>query len=176
MIKTVNGIFIIAGTVIMIYVMAVSGKSLKTPETALGILNLEFAYNKAKTNEIMNAWSYPGPNNIDNISVAIQNTWYDFIFLFFYALVLFYSCKSIASSFKGFLQKTGKYAAVGSLYAGLLDIAENAGMLFTLNGYSSDMIALLTVIFSVLKWLLVIFAILYIILTGPAFLLNKYKK
>ena len=176
MIKKINGIFIIAGTLIMIYVMAVSGKSLKTAETPLGILNLEFAYNKAKTDVILNAWSYPGPDNIDNISAAIQNTWYDFIFLFFYSLALFYACKSIAASLKGFLQKTGKYAAIGALYAGLLDIAENAGMLFTLNGYSSDLIALLTVLFSVLKWLLVFFAILYIFLTGPAFLLKKYKK
>ena len=56
MIKKINGIFIIAGTLIMIYVMAVSGKSLKTAETPLGILNLEFAYNKAKTDVIMNAW------------------------------------------------------------------------------------------------------------------------
>ena len=108
--------------------MAVSGKTLKTPETPLGILNLEFAYNKAKTDDILNAWSYPGPNNIDNISAAIQNTWYDFIFLFFYSLALFYSCKSIASSLKGLLQKAGKIAAIGALYAGLLDIAENAGM------------------------------------------------
>lgn len=176
MIRKINGIFVIAGTLIMAYVMAESGRSLKTPETAMGIINLEFASTKEKVNAVLNAWSYPGTNNIDNISVAIQNTWFDFIFLFFYSLMLFYACLSISYSMTGFLNKTGKWLATGSLYAGLFDIIENAGMLISLNGYTSNLVAIITATFSVLKWILVLCAVSFILITGPVYIVNRLKR
>lgn len=172
----INGIFIIAGTLMMAYVMAESGKTLKTPETPQGIINLEFAHNRQRVNEVMMAWTFPGTNNIDNISVAIQNTWFDFIFLFFYSLMLFYACRSISSAYNGILNKSGKLLAMGSLYAGLFDIAENAGMLFSLNGYTSDTIAFFTVCFSAIKWALVLTALSYIIITGPVYLAKLFRR
>ena len=174
--KTINWIFLVAGTVIMIYVMTVTGKPLKMPATPLGILNLEFAYNASKTGAVMAAWSIPGLNGIDTVQAAIRNTWLDFVFLFFYSLFLFYCCKTIAESFSGFIQKTGKVLALGALYAGLLDIAENAGMLFTLNGFSSNGIALCTTICSVIKWILALSALAYVVLLGPLFILRKITK
>jgi len=176
MMKTINWLFIIAGTFIMMYVMMVTGKTLKTPATPLGILDLEFAYNSSKTAHVVKAWSAINPANIDNIKVAIRNTWLDFIFLFFYSLFLFYCCRSIAESFSGFLKKTGNIFAVGALYAGLLDIAENAGMLLTLNDFSSNNIALFTTVCSVIKWLLALVALIYTLLFGPLFLLKKLEK
>ncbi len=176
MIRKINGIFVFAGTLIMAYVMAESGKSLKTPETAMGIINLEFASTKHKVNMVLNAWSYPGTSKLDNISVAIKNTWFDFIFLFFYSLMLFYACLSISNSFTGFLNRTGKLLATGSLYAGLFDIIENAGMLISLNGHPSNMVAIITATFSVMKWTLVICAIVFILVTGPAYIVNRLKR
>ena len=176
MIRKINGIFIFAGTLIMAYVMAASGKSLKTPETSLGIIHLEFAYTKQKVNAVLDTWSYPGTNNIDNISVAIQNTWFDFIFLFFYSLFLFYACRSISTAFNGLLHNAGKLMAAGSLYAGLSDIAENAGMLISLNGYTSNLIAFLTVSFSAIKWILVLAALSFILITGPVYLFKFLKR
>ncbi|CAN5728937.1 hypothetical protein BH11BAC4_BH11BAC4_13050 [soil metagenome] len=176
MTRTINWLFIIAGTFIMIYVMTSTGRTLKTPATPLGIVDLEFAYNTTKTDKVIKTWSITGDANVDNIKVAIKNTWLDFIFLFFYALFLFYSCKSIAESFNGFLQMLGKILAIGALNAGLLDIAENAGMLFTLNGFSSDSIAFFTTLCSVIKWLLALLALAYILLFGPLFLIRKLKK
>ena len=174
--KKINWLFIIAGTFIMLYVMISTGKTLKTTATPLGMINLELAYNTSKITDVLTAWSVPGSDSVDNIKVAIKNTWLDFIFLFFYSLFLFYSCKSIAESFNGFLQKTGKFLAIGALYAGLLDIAENAGMLFTLNGFSSNSIALFTSICSAIKWILALSALIYVVLFGPAFLLKKIRK
>ena len=74
--------FIAIGSLVMVMVMSKTGATLKTPATPLGILNLEFAYNSAKADTILNAWQPDG--KIDNIEVAKFNTLLDFIFLFFY--------------------------------------------------------------------------------------------
>ncbi len=176
MMKTINWLFIIAGTLVMMYVMMSTGKTLKTPFTPLGILDLEFAYNSSKVNAILNTWSPAAPGEIDNIRVAIRNTWLDFIFLFFYSLFLFYSCKTIAESFNGILQKIGKLLAMGALNAGLLDIVENAGMLISMNGFASDGIAMPTTISAVIKWILALAALAYVVLFGPLFLLKKISR
>jgi len=167
MMKKINWLFLVAGTFIMMYIMASTGRSLNTPATPLGILNLEFAYNSYRANAVIEAWAPIDSNGIDNISVAIKNTWLDFIFLFFYSLFLFYACKSIAESFTGFIYKLGLLFAMGALNAGLLDIAENAGMLITLNGFSTGSMALFTTICSVIKWVLALSALVYVLLAGP---------
>lgn len=176
MMKTINWIFIVAGTFIMMYVMMSTGKSLKTPFTPLGILDLEFAFNSEKVHSILNTWSQAEAGEIDNIKVAVKNTWLDFIFLFFYSLFLFYSCKSIAESFTGFLNKFGKLLAMAALNAGLLDIVENAGMLISLNGFTSDGIAMLTSICALVKWIMALAALMYVVLFGPLFLLKKINR
>lgn len=176
MMRTINWLFLIAGTFIMIYVMATTGSTLKTASTPHGILDLELAYNGSKVHTVLNTWATTGTNGISNIKAAIKNTWLDFIFLFFYSLFLFYCCKTIAESFTGFINKCGKLLAIGALNAGMLDIAENAGMLFTLNGFSSNSIAMFTTICSVIKWLLALSALAYLLLLGPIALLRKIKK
>lgn len=175
MMRKINWLFLVTGTIVMLYVMALTGRSLKTPETPLGILNLEFAYNISKADAVINAWKPVEINDTDNIRVAIKNTWLDFIFLFFYSLFLFYTCKTISESFSGILYKLGMLFAMGALNAGLLDIAENAGMLLTLNGYLAGNIVLLTTVCAVVKWILALAAVAYILLVGP-FALYKGNK
>ena len=175
MMKKINWLFLVAGTFIMMYIMASTGRSLNTPATPLGILNLEFAYNSSKAHAVIEAWAPTRSNSTDNIRVAIKNTWLDFIFLFFYSLFLFYACKTIAESFTGFVHKLGVLLAMGALNAGLLDIAENAGMLITLNGFSTGSIALLTTICSVIKWILALSALAYLLLAGAFALYRKIK-
>ncbi len=176
MMKIINRFFLITGTIVMMYIMSVTGKSLKTPDTPLGILHLELAYTGNKTNVIMEAWSYTGPIENNNINQAIKNTWLDFIFIFFYSLLLFYCCKIITENFSGFFYKAGKVMAFASLNAGLLDILENAGMLLSLNGYISNSVSLFTATFSVLKWTLVLCVMLYIVIAAPFFIYKKLKK
>lgn len=175
MMKNINWFFIVAGTLIMVYVMSATGRSLKTAATPGGILNLELAYNKAKVTRILKAWEPGGSNQTDNIRVAISNTWLDFIFLFFYSFFLFYTCKTIAESHKGLMYRFGKVLAIGALNAGLLDIAENAGMLISLNGFTSNSIALLTAICSVIKWTLALTALAYTVILGPLYLLKRNR-
>lgn len=161
--KKVRLPFFFIGTIVMLIVMAKTGASLKTATTPLGILNLEFAYNTAQTNNIINAWYSTGEPN--NVLAAIYNTFYDFLFLFFYAGFLFLACKKIAANIKGPVAKAGNLIARGALLAGVLDVLENTGMLLTLHGYTSNAVAFLTVSFSVIKWALAIIAVLYV-LTG----------
>ena len=108
------------GSLVMVIVMSKTSATLKTPVTPLGILNLEFAYNSAKADIVLNAWQPNGTYN--NIEVAEFNTWLDFIFLFFYSLFLYNACKILSGTYNGVLQKTGLLLANGALMAGGLDI------------------------------------------------------
>ncbi len=163
--------FLFLGTIAMMVVMVKIGAPLKTDAAPSGILNLEFAYNTTKTTPIINSWiSTPGT---DNIAVAKINTYWDFLFLFFYSGFLFLTCKKIAVYMNGGLAKAGNFIAKGTLLAGFLDVLENTGMLLTLNDQGSSTIAFCTTFFSVIKWGLVIIALLYV-LTG--LLLTAYRK
>ena len=159
------------GSLVMVIVMAKTSATLKTHATPLGILNLEFAYNSAKAGTVLNAWQ---PNEkIDNIEVATFNTWLDFIFLFFYSLFLFIGCKMLSAKYSGAIQKVGQMMAKGAILAGLLDIVENAGMLFTLHGNINNSILLLTTAVSIIKWILALAAVAYLLVFGAGYLSRK---
>jgi hypothetical protein len=164
-------LILLLGTLIMIVVMGKTGAPLKTAATPNGILNLEFAYDTVKTNTVIQAWSAGDNNNI--ISDAQINTYLDFIFIFFYALFLFYTCDKIARISKS---KAGAMIANGIIWAGLLDILENAGMLMTLSGKVSGTAAFMTTFFSVLKWGLVIVAVLYLLFGAIQLIAQKKIK
>lgn len=167
-------IILLAGTLLMTAVMTIHGASLKTPGTPKGILNLEFAYNTAQASSVLNAWAATSATN--NVFQAKMNTWLDFIYLFFYSLFFFHACQLLASSFSGIIQITGSLLAKGALIAGMLDILENTGMLLTLNGHLSQYTTLLTFIFSISKWILVIAAIMYVALMGSLLVRRKKGK
>jgi len=151
------------GTIAMIFVMSMTGATLKTPATPHGILDLEFAYDAAKTSAVMNAWA--PVNGLDNIASAKTNTWFDFLFLFFYSIFLFLASKRIAKNIKGPVARAGNIIATAALFAGFLDVLENTGMLISLGGHGSGTISFLTTFFSVIKWALALIAVLYL-LTG----------
>ena len=164
---------IAVGSLVMVMVMAKTSTTLKTPATPLGILNLEFAYNSAKAGTVLNAWQ---PNEkIDNIEVATFNTWLDFIFLFFYSLFLFIGCKMLSANYSGAIQKVGQMMAKGAILAGLLDIVENAGMLFTLHGNINNSILFLTTAVSIIKWIWALAALVYLLIFGAAYLIRMKK-
>ncbi len=161
------------GSLVMVILMSKTSATLKTPATPLGILNLEFAYNAAKAGTVLNAWQ---PNErIDNIEIAKFNTWLDFIFLFFYSLFLYKASKMLSGTYKGTLQKTGLLLANGAILASLLDIMENAGMLFTLQGNINNTILLLTTAVSIIKWILALAAVAYLLIFGAAHFIRTIK-
>ena len=158
------------GTLAMIFVMTITGASLKTPATPKGILDLEFAYSKAKADTVIAAWTPTITESFGKIEAAKLNTKLDFLFLFFYSLFLFYTCKKIAAATNS---KIGVPIAKGALSAGFLDIFENTGMLITLSGNSSGTIALCTTIISVIKWALAITAVVYLLVGLIQLLITK---
>ena len=165
--------FFLLGTLAMVYVMVRTGASLKTPNTPNGIIDLEFACNTEKTNTVINTWA--SINHEDTITAAKQNTWLDFIFIFFYAGFLFLAAKNISRSFGGFFGKAGKIVAKAVLAAALLDVLENTGMLITLWGNGSGTISFLTTTCSLIKWGLVILSVIYV-LTGSVGLMRSKLK
>jgi len=154
--------FFLLGTLVMMVVMAKTGDTLKTAATPLGILDLEFAYNISKTTTVINAWA-PARSGLDNISMAKVNTYWDFVFLFFYTGLLFIACKKISATGKGSFAKAGKFIAKAALVAGFLDILENTGMLISLNGNLSSTVSLSTTVISIIKWGLAFIAVIYVI-------------
>jgi hypothetical protein len=160
--------FFFVGTIVMMVVMAKTGAPLKTDATPLGILDLEFAYNTTKTEAILKAWDWESTSvptgSISKIDIAEINTYFDFLFLFFYAGFLFLACKKIAAKTTGSFSKAGYMIAKGALYAGGLDIIENAGMLLTLSSQGSAATPFTTTVVSVIKWALAIIAVLYVLI------------
>jgi len=168
--KKYSLLFLLLGTLIMIVVMAKTGATLKTPATPKGILDLEFAYNTEKTTAVITAWQPSNSVSFDNIAAAKLNTMLDFIFLFFYSLFLFFTCDKMARISKS---KMGILIANGALWAGVLDVLENTGMLFTLSGNGSAMIAFVTTLCSVIKWGLALAAVLYLLGGFVQLVINK---
>lgn len=167
--------FFLTGTMIMVFVMGKTGAPLKTTATPNGILNLEFAYNKVKVQEVVDAWTFSAIHSTDNIRVAQVNTWWDFIFLFFYAPLLFLLLKKISARFSqtSHLHKIARLLTIPALLAGALDIIENFGMLQSLGGNISTGIALITFIPSLIKWLLVVCIIAFLLYAIPTAFLTK---
>ena len=161
--------FFLVGTLIMIVVMVMTGAPLKTEAAPNGILNLEFAYDSSSVNKIIHSWA--GLKDVDGIAAAERNTMFDFIFLFFYSFFLFFYSGYLSKTFGGQFGKAGKWIGRGALLAGGLDILENTGMLISLSGKVSNVVAMFTVCCSVVKWLLALAAVLYVF-TGTISLLR----
>ena len=152
---------IIIGTVIMIVVMVITEAPLKKPETPAGIINLELAFDTAHSNKTIAAWT-----SANVIGAARINTYWDFLFIFFYSLFLFLCSKKLSAKFNpgNWKRKAGLFVSKVILVAALLDATENSGMLLTLNGKGSSAVVLITSICSAAKWTIVLLTILYILL------------
>jgi hypothetical protein len=150
------------GTVVMIFILQRQGRELKTENTPLKILNLEFAKTKEEAQIVLDAWK---PNeNLDRINIAGKNIYLDFIFIFFYSLFLFAACRKIRYHSQKWQKKAGKNFAYMGLAAGAFDIIENTLMLRTLDGNYDVFTTLVTFTCASIKFALAGFAILYILL------------
>ena len=159
------------GTGFMMYMMSQTSSLLKTPETKAGIIDLELANTTAKTNAILHAWA--PTTDTDRIDVAKINTYWDLLFLFFYAGLLYLLCNFIGDNTEGRMSKTAYLIANAAIIAGIADLMENTGMFFSLYGMVSPIVSFCTAFFSVIKWCLVVIAILYVLV---GLLVVAYRK
>ena len=143
--------YLLYGTLLMILIMQYTGHPLKTPTTHGGILSLEFADTKTKIQSIYDAWQATNIRNRTNISQARINTYWDFVFIFFYSALFFYwnwvSAQNPVNN-----KYLGKAAALLAIIAGTLDVIENLGMLKSLNGNISDATADMTSLCATIKF------------------------
>lgn len=151
-------IVLLAGTIIMTGVMRWHGNSLtKTASTKAGIVALEFAKTKQRADETTTTWSNAGLQQH-----AINNTYIDFIFIFFYSLFLFSANWLFSIKQNSFIKKTTQLIALCGLTAGLLDIIENFFLLKMLQYNISNSEAFITWWLAAIKFTLVAIALLSI--------------
>jgi hypothetical protein len=177
-------LFALLGTGIMIYVMGVTGKPLKTPATPNGILHLELAYNQQKADAILLAWSEPKwnlhatiPSGFPNrIKAAKINTWWDFLFLFFYSVLFYRLCILLYRKlYPSRIGNAGFVFAKLSILAGLFDVVENIFMLSILNQNYAPWYLPWMALASAIKWTLVAGIVLYLVMATGSFLLQQRK-
>jgi hypothetical protein len=167
---------LLGGTILMMGIMVISGRPLNTTETPFGILHLEFAGTKKELQNVLSAWQINSSINNDIIAAAKTNTWFDFLFLLFYTLFLFSSCKWLSGLVMNkYLSFILSFFAGAAILAGILDILENVGMLLSLSGMVTQGIAGFTSIASITKWVLV-FSIMASLLWGIAAVFFQHRK
>ncbi len=170
--------FLFIGSITMACIVTMTGTPLTTDKTPHGILDLELAYNVSKVDTVIKAWSPSPMNTVSKIDVAKINTWWDFLFLLFYAPFLFMVCKKISRSYRtgSMVSKAGIFFAKAILIAGIFDAIENIGMFQSLNGNISSTIALYTASVSFIKWGIVVCCLLFILVSFPRAIYLSYKK
>jgi len=156
----------LAMTLAMMFLLLETGKTLVSPYTPLGIVNLELARSKSSVRNILNIWSTPNGhgNEIDNIKVARQNTYWDFVFILCYVVFFILSARHIKSWFhkRSFWATVSPTIMICCISAGILDILENIGMLASLHRYIQTWVIYSTFLCSMLKWVLVGLILLYL--------------
>ncbi len=147
--------------------MRKQGVPLKTPGTPLAILDLEFAWNIDRVNNVLNAWKG------DLLNVARNNIYIDFLFIIFYAGFLNLACNGLAARHVGGWQTLGYKIGRLMPIAGILDVAENALMLLTLQATPNNNTALATTAFALFKFTLVLVGIGYLLIAGSLRLVKR---
>lgn len=175
--KKFSILILLPGTIVMIFIMVMTGKPLNTRETPCGILNLELASTKHQVQLVIASWRKKSSINNDFVQAAKINTWFDFAFLFFYSLLLFAFCSSLSRLVANKLMASvlSFFAAV-ALVAGGLDIVENIGMLLSLSGIITQSITLITFLASIIKWALVLGVMASLLIGVVVFLFSRNRK
>jgi putative endopeptidase len=154
----------------MMIVMSVTGKPLIGTGTPLGILDMEFAIYSTRATDIYQVWATR--NVLPN---AINNTYWDFLFLLCYGGFFYLMCTWLSTSSTKSKNLFKNLAYLGVATA-LLDVFENILMLRIMNGYIVDWQVLLMSSISIIKWLMAAVCVLFILLGCIQFGYDKTNK
>jgi len=161
-------IILIVLNIIIIFMMRPSGNALKHPATPSGIIALEFAYDSARTQNIINAWDTDLSAETNLISQARKNIKLDFIFLLFYSALLYASVNKWGSGGS----KARNIMKGLSIIAGLADAIENLLMMRSLDDKISNANSFVTTGFATIKFSFILVVLLYILWSIAA---KKFK-
>ncbi len=144
---------------VMLVVMQWQGSALKSNNSKLGIVNLEFADTPAKLHQLLQNW---------DMAIVKMNIRLDFLFIIAYVAFFALSLMQVASMWaEGFMRNTGMVLAGLIFAAGIFDIAENLLMLQSINGNYTDASLILTWYCAAIKFLVIAFALIYLLLSLP---------
>lgn len=123
------------------------------------IINFEIAKTVDNATAMMGVWGAEG------IARFLNGIYGDFLFILGYAGTLFFGCRYIGSlSGNYILRKAGNIFSFLALVAGLCDVVENIGMIYTLRQGASGWVVHLTSDMARIKFSLIFILLLYIII------------
>jgi hypothetical protein len=160
-------------TFFAMYKTGATGNQLINAETPLGIINMELAFTSSNMETVYNSWL---KNN--DMSAGFNSTYWDFLFLVCYGTLLWYLASYFATYFKKLksIHIIGLLCSKLAIVAALLDIIENIGIFYFLNGGLNNIIVLAISIISAIKWIFALLALLYCLAIGLFWLKKQVLK
>lgn len=164
-------LLLFTGTILMALLMRWQGAPLSNaPESPAGIVSFELARTAAEAAAIRNAWGETEEAPL--MQVAIHNTRLDFAFILFYMLFLYAAATAGTTQLPAFFSRMAPFAGILALKAGLMDVVENAFMLYQLQHRITTFTAMATHIAAVIKFGLILLVALWVLITSLIRLLS----
>ena len=148
---------LMTGTIAMVVVLQRHGAPLKRCG-GYKILSLELAPTSACAKTVVESWDF---NDLSNL--AFEDIRFDYAFIALYTATLAMAGFYGAIVWNGWLSRLGTYLGYAMLVAGPMDVLENIGMTFELNGHYG--IAPLVCSVSSIKWIIILIAFPYSLAT-----------
>jgi len=147
-----------AVTIFMILVFLSVFKELKTLETPLGIVNLQFAGNLADALEVLRIWS---PKNFP---LVMFNLGLDYFFAIMYPLSISLGCALIANLYEERSKMIFAFGAIISwaqFFAGGFDLIENSFLSAVVLGVHDNAFVVIATVCALAKYSIIIMGLLY---------------
>ena len=153
--------FLLVVTLLLLFVLGVVDRPLKTAASPAGILSFQFAGDLTRARQILESWDEKG-RRYAAFSLGI-----DYLFLVIYPLTIALNCVLVAESVVG---RYPSYSVVGTivawaqLLAGLLDAVENYALVRLLFGSQSGRFPPISFWCATVKFALVGLGIMYVLI------------
>ena len=123
------------------------------------IINFEVAKTVDNANAMMGVWG------VEGVGRFLKGIYGDFLFIIGYTGALFYGCRYVGGlSGNYILRKAGNIFSFLAIIAGICDVVENFGMIYTLKQQASGWVVHLTSDMARIKFSLIFILLLYIVI------------
>ena len=146
--------------VIMMVVMRGQGRSLITPQSPKGIIDLEFAKTGGRFQQLQLFW---------NPEAVLQNLYLDFLFIVAYTWFFVTACKAVKNT------KSNIFSAL-TISAAAFDVLENLLLILVLNGKFNPSVLQIVFYAASIKFLLIVTVIAFLILSLFGLFKNKSSR
>lgn len=150
---------------VMIIVMRWQGKSLVTPVSPYGILDLEFARTGERMQQLRLFW---------NAKDVFFNVYMDFLFIASYTWFFISACQFI-KKISNWKLWSNRFISI-AIATACFDVAENFMMLLVYNGRFNPFVLQIVYVVAIIKFVLAAALILYILTALPFVMLQKNKR